>query len=373
MHVTLHLTTGCNLNCRYCYSPPKGHNDMSEDTAFKTIDFIAENYPLNTGIIFFGGEPLMKKELIKNTIAYSKTKSGYFHYKVTTNGILLDTDFLEYANKEGLQVSISIDGNEKAHNTFRKYPNGNGTFDVLNEKIDMLLHFQPYAKVLMTVSPETLIHYADSVEYLLARGFKYLIVSLDFSSKNWNDQYLKELKRQYERISKIYETHILNEKKFYFSPFEMKLASHIRQNNFECYQCHFAKKQLSVAFDGQIYPCVQFVKDGVSNKEYAIGSVEEGIKTDLQNRLYNESKTQAQTCSDCDYNSRCNNKCSCLSWQLTGTINQISPVVCESERILIPIVDKLGERLFAKKSSMFIQKHYNAVYPILSMLEDMHS
>jgi uncharacterized protein len=345
---------------------------MSLQTAFQSIDFIANNYPVNTGIIFFGGEPLLKKDLIKQTIEYSKTKSNYFHYKVTTNGILLDEEFLKYANKAGLQISVSIDGNEKAHNTFRKFPDGKTTFKILDEKTDLLLHYQPYAKVLMTVSPETLIHYADSVEFLLQKGFKYIVVSLDFSSGNWNDSYLKELKRQYERISKIYETHTLDEKKFYFSPFEMKLASHIRQNNFECYQCHLAKKQISIAFDGLIYPCVQFVKDGVSNKEYAIGSVAEGINSNLQNQLYQASKTQPQVCLDCDYNPRCNNKCSCLSWQLTGKLNQVSPVVCESERILIPVVDKLGEKLFGRKSSMFIQKHYNAAYPILSMLEDLH-
>ena len=371
MHVTLHITTSCNLCCRYCYSPPTDRNDMSLQTAFRSIDFIAKKYPINTGIIFFGGEPLLKKDLIREAITYSRTKSGYYHYKVTTNGLLLDTGFLEYANKADLQVSISIDGNEQAHNTFRKFPDGSPTFGILNDKIDLLLQYQPYAKVLMTVSPETLIHYADSVEFLLKKGFKYIIVSLDFSSKNWNDLSLKELKRQYKRLSKIYESHISGEDKFYFSPFEMKLASHIRRNNFECYQCHLAKKQISVAFDGLIYPCVQFVKNGISNREYAIGSVEEGIDEEIQNQLYQESKTQAQSCLNCDYNPRCNNKCSCLSWQLTGKINQVSPVVCETERILIPIVDKLGEKLFKKASPMFIQKHYNAIYPILSMIEDM--
>jgi uncharacterized radical SAM superfamily Fe-S cluster-containing enzyme len=75
---------------------------MTQETAFQSIDFIADQYPINTGIIFFGGEPLLKKDLIKETIAYCKSKEksqeAYFHYKVTTNGILLDEAFLEYAN-----------------------------------------------------------------------------------------------------------------------------------------------------------------------------------------------------------------------------------------------------------------------------------
>lgn len=371
MHVTLHITTGCNMSCSYCYSPPNKRNDMSIGNAFQSIDYIAANYPTNTGIIFFGGEPLLKKDLIKESISYSKTKSNYYHYKVTTNGLLLDEEFLKYANLANLQISISIDGNEQAHNTFRRFTNGTTTFNILEEKIQLLLKYQPYAKCLMTVSPETVSYYYDSIEYLLKSGFKYIIVSLNYAG-NWTDKSLNQLKRQYEKISVLYEKRILKEEKFYFSPFEMKLASHIRQNNFECYQCHLAKKQISISHDGKIYPCVQFVKDGISNTEYSIGTVVGGIDINLQEQMYTDSKKQDINCIDCDYNSRCNNKCSCLSWQLTGELNKVTPIICETERILIPIVDKLGERLYKKGSKMFIQKHYNAVYPILSMIEDMN-
>ncbi|NVN94989.1 MAG: radical SAM protein [Bacteroidetes bacterium] len=371
MHVTLHLTTACNMSCDYCYSSPNNKHFMSQETANKSIDFIANNYPSNTGIIFFGGEPLLMKELIKSTISYSSEKSGYFHYKVTTNGLLLDADFLNYANKVNLQVSISIDGNEHAHNAFRRYADRTPTFEDLKEKVDLLLKYQPYAKALMTVSPETLPYYSSSVEYLLNRGFKYIIVSLNYAG-NWNDKSIKELKKQYKKISKIYEHNIMKEEKFYFSPFEMKLASHIRQENFECYQCHLAMEQISIAHDGSIYPCVQFVKDGMSNKSYSIGNISSAIDEFRKEQLYQESKKPSAICSVCDYNPRCNNKCSCLNWQLSGELNQISPIVCETEKILIPIVDKLGERLFKIGSSMFIQKHYNVIYPILSMIEDMN-
>lgn len=359
------------MSCDYCYSPPEERFDMSLETALQSIDFIVSKYPTNTGIIFFGGEPLLKKDLIQKAIEYAKTKTDNFHYKITTNGVLLDEAFLLYANKVNLQISISIDGHEKAHNRFRKLANRNDSFDMIEEKVKLLLQYQPYAKCLMTVSPETVIYYADSVEYLLNLGCKYIIVSLNYSG-NWKEEDVKELKKQYKKISVNYEKRILKEEKFYFSPFEMKLASYIRQNNFECFQCHLAQKQISVAHDGKIYPCVQFVKDGVSNTQYAIGSVFNGINIETQSQLYEESKKQDQICLVCDYNSRCNNKCSCLSYQLTGELNKVSPVLCETERILIPIVDQLGERLYKKGSNMFIQKHYNAVYPIISMIEDLH-
>jgi uncharacterized protein len=375
MHVTLHITTGCNLSCSYCYSPPVQRNDMTRDIAFKSINFISSFYPYNTGIIFFGGEPLLKKDLIKETIEYAKRKEledhGYFHYKVTTNGLLLDSDFLNYANSSNLQISISIDGTEKAHNVHRTFPSGESTFTNLLGKIELLLRYQPYAKALMTVTPETLLYYSESVDFLTKIGFKYIIVSLNYAG-DWQEKHLMELKNQYKKIAKLYEKYILKEKKFYFSPFEMKLASHIRQGNLECYQCHLGKRQISIAHDGSIYPCVQFVKDGLSNKKYSFGCIDSGIDVNKQNQIYYDSKKQTEICLKCDYNSRCNNKCSCLNWQLTGELNQISPIVCETERILIPIVDKLGEVLYKKRAGMFIQKHYNTVYPIISMIEDMY-
>ena len=369
MHVTLHITTGCNMSCGYCYSPPAKRNDMSRDTAFRCIDFIATDYPVNTGIIFFGGEPLLKKDLIRETIQYAEEKQGYYHYKVTTNGVLLDEEFLKYAGSVKLRISISIDGNRQAHDTFRRFTDGKPTFQVLERKIALLLNYQPYAKCLMTVSPETVPYYADSIAYLVKSGFKYIIVSLNYAG-NWTDHALNELKQQYRRISKLYEQLMMEEKKVYFSPFEMKLASHIRQHNFECYQCHIAQEQISIAHDGKIYPCVQFVKDGISNTAYAIGSVFDGMDCVRQKQLYTASKEQDANCAGCAYNSRCNNKCSCLSWQLTGELNKVTPLICESERILIPVVDKLGERLYKKGAKMFIQKHYNTIYPVLSMIED---
>jgi len=112
------------------------------------------------------------------------------------------------------------------------------------------------------------------------------------------------------------------------------------------------------------------VKDGVCNTDYAMGSIFNGIDSEHQQKMYTTSKEIDSNCIACDYNSRCNNKCSCLSWQTTGELNKVTPLLCESERILIPIVDKMGERLYKKGSKMFIQKHYNSIYPILSMLED---
>src|SRR3989339_1601014 len=100
MHFTLHVTADCNMRCSYCYSPLKNISEMSDETLSNTLDFASTLSPENTGIIFFGGEPLLKRKLIEYAVdecKKRKDKHGYnYHFKITTNGMLLDDCFLEF-------------------------------------------------------------------------------------------------------------------------------------------------------------------------------------------------------------------------------------------------------------------------------------
>jgi uncharacterized protein len=224
----------------------------------------------------------------------------------------------------------------------------------------------------MTVNPDTLDYYYDSVKYFFNKGFKYVLVSMNYGAE-WTDLDLIKLKKEYKKLSKLYEEMTLDEKKFYFSPFEMKIATHIKGEDALCHRCSFGERQLSIAPNGDIYPCIQFVQDTVVNKEeYCIGNVFDGLDEVKRMDLHLRSKVRFSECEECINKFRCNNNCSCLNWQSTGNINTITPFLCESERILIDISDKLAERLYKKKSPMFIQKHYNVMYPFLSILEDQN-
>lgn len=375
MHVTLHITTNCNLNCKYCYSPPPGcGTEMTTDVIDKAIDFSMKEFDKNIGIIFFGGEPLLRKDLIEYAIDRCKRLEKeadykmHFHFKMTTNGTLLDDEFLKYSEKVGLNIGLSIDGNSEAHNMNRVFRHGGGSFEVIEKNLNDLIKYQPYANSLMVITPENVNIYAKSVEYLIERGFKYIIASMNYAGE-WTDEHLEELERQYLILSDLYIKWTLEERKFYFSPFEMKLANYIRGNEDECYTCQLSKRQISIAPDGKIYPCVQFVKDGISNTEFSIGDVWQGFDS-RREHLFAESIAPKSDCKECALKDRCYNTCSCLNWQTTGFINTVSPLLCASEQILIPIVDKLGEELYKRKAPMFIQKQYNTAYPLLSLMED---
>jgi len=377
VHLTLHLTGRCNLRCRYCYAMPHGGGDMSFETVKAAIrhalsEVDRENPGQSLGVIFFGGEPLLMRDLIAKTVRHCRgieAETGQlFHFKITTNGLLLDEEFLTGPDTGEIFVALSHDGVQAVQDAHRIDVNGSGTFDRLSPVIDLLLKHKPYAPVMLVVNPESVQHYAESVQYLFSRGFHYLICSLNYGGA-WDDRTMAELKRQYKLLAKWYEQETLREEKFYFSPFEVKIASHVYPGSCKKERCELGKRQISVAPNGRLYPCVQFVGDGTDD-EYCIGDVFAGVDEAARRRLYEVNAEEKPECAACAVRERCNHYCGCLNRQTTGRIDQVSPVLCAHERIVLPIVDQLAARLFKQRNAMFIQKHYNDLFPLLSLVED---
>jgi uncharacterized protein len=376
MHFTLHLTTGCNLRCRYCYAPRSVREDMSEEVVDRAVDLAAELDPANAGIVFFGGEPLLRRDLVERALCrcdrLQREGHGRFHFKLTTNGTLLDEPFIEQATRSGLHLALSLDGPQAVHDRHRRTAAGEGSFARVQAVVPALLRHQPHAAALLVVTPETAASYASAVDWLFAQGFRYVIASLHYAGA-WSEETVTQLGRQYRRIARLYERRTLRGEKIYFSPFEKKLATHIQGPEAACQRCHFGVRQLSVAPNGDLYPCVQFVQDGRSNGGFAMGDVFRGIDRERQARLHAQSLRRSDACRNCALESRCEHRCSCLNWQATGAVDAVPASLCATEQVLVPIVDRLGERLWARRAPLFVQKHYNAAYPFISGLEDLVS
>jgi uncharacterized protein len=357
------------MSCRYCYVNHEEPVFMSKDTARKAVDLTLKDGRKSNGIIFFGGEPLLCKNIIYDTIEYARWKEKQndcmFYFKVTTNGLLLDKDFMELSLKENIFIALSHDGIQQSHDNYRIDANEKGTFSKLSEKINLLLSNRPYAPVLMVTNPDTAECLVDSVIYLYERGFRYIICSLNYAAP-WAEKDMDILEKQYKRLAEFYFEKTLAEEKFYLSPFEVKISSHINSNSYCHERCELGKKQISVAPDGALYPCVQFVGD----KDYCIGHIDTGINRVIQDRVYDLNEKEKEGCNSCAVRKRCNHYCGCMNKQSTGSIEKVSPVLCRHERLLLPIADKLAEKLFKKRNGMFIQKHYNDMFPVLSMIED---
>ncbi|MCL2677616.1 MAG: SPASM domain-containing protein, partial [Clostridiales bacterium] len=343
---------------------------MSVETARKAVDLAVKNGGKRLGLIFFGGEPLLCRGLIEETVAYAREKAKEdgrekFFHKLTTNGLLLDEAFLRYARENDVFIALSLDGTEKAHDAHRKLAGGGPTHGRVAEAAERLLLSFPYAPALMTVNPDTVQYYCQSVEYLYALGFRYIVCSLNYAA-DWDKTALGELKRQYNEMASFYYEHSVAEDKFYLSPFEVKISSHVHNKTYCHERCELGQHQLSVSPDGGIYPCVQFVGDG----RYQIGGVYNGIDEEARAALYVRNEREKPGCDVCSIQKRCNHYCACLNKQATGSIDAVSEVLCAHERIILPIADRVAARLYKKRSPMFIQKHYNDFYPLISLAED---
>jgi uncharacterized protein len=377
MHLTLHVTSRCNFRCRYCYAAPHQGGDMTWETARAAVDLAAElcrreNPDQSVGVIFFGGEPLLMRDLIAQVIRYCREISSHtaqtFHFKVTTNGSLLDESFLAESPTSEVFVALSHDGVSPAHDAQRVDAGGEGTFARLRPAIDLLLRWKPYAPVMLVTTPETVRYYAQSVRFLFECGFRYLICSLNYGVE-WPRKAVRELEGQYRELARWYEELLGREEKFYFSPFDTKIASHIFPGSCRSERCELGRRQISVAPTGRLFPCVQFVGDG-SDSRFSIGDVQSGIDETRRAALYAENAQEKKSCERCAIRERCNHYCGCLNRQATGSITQVAPLLCAHERIVLDAADRVAERLFRKRNAMFVQKQYNELFPLVSLAED---
>ncbi len=269
--------------------------------------------------------------------------NGTPFYRMTTNGVGLDADFLSYATSRHIAVTFAWDGVGSL------------------QKAELLLRHQPYAAATLTVTPETLPHFADNVKTLYGMGFRYLYTAMD-PGRPWESAHLPQLKRQYRALSSFYREKSRREEKLYLSPFDEKIADRIRQRPI---QCTLGQHRVSVMPDGKLYPCTALCEDA-----YCIGDVTHGIDTAKREQLCAANEQEAAECVGCAIQDRCVHHCACINKCATGSITRPSPFQCAHERILLPIADSLAERLYHERNALFMQKHYNALYPTLSLAED---
>lgn len=367
MNITLHLTNRCNLACKYCYVDKEYPSDMTLNVAKQAIDMGVMSSKDQVGISFFGGEPLLKKELIKEIVSYceeiSSAKNIKFKFNLTTNGILLDAAFAIYAKEKKISMAISHDGIKEAHNINRMDRAGNGSFDKVDSNSTMLLKHHPYASVILVITPNTVTHLYKSILYLFNKGFRYLLVSFDYGAK-WDEKSMELLESQYKRLSTLYYQKSMANHKFYLEPFETKIASYIDNQSFNACRCTLGKGQISIAPDGSIYPCTQLINDPL----LLMGNAHTGITKDIS--YLKDKGPKEETCNQCVIKNRCTYDCSCINKQTTGDINKVSPVLCIHEQMIIMIADKLANQLYKAKNEAFINKHYNNLYSFISVFED---
>lgn len=367
MNLTLHMTNKCNLKCKYCFVP-HGTCSMTFEIAMNAIK-LAMKDGKPTGILFYGGEPLLEKDTIYKIVEATqkiKKETGHeFFYKMTTNGTLLDAAFLKMAGQVNLTIGLSHDGLAQDDN--RLFHDGRGSFDLLEPKIDLLLKHQPYAVGLSVVDPSTVHKAAETVDFLYRKGFKYITVGMNYDRvAPWNNENLRVLFDEYRKMAKLYAKWARNEEKIYLSTFDMKILSHLKGEAYALDRRAASYNQISVGSDGRLYPLSKFVdKSG-----FEIGDVHTGINEARRKEIYEMGSVPMEACQNCAIRTRCNYVYDSIRQRDGQVTTDITPVQCAHERHVTPIVDEVATTLYKEENPLFLHKHYNEWYAALSLIEE---
>ena len=367
MNLTLHITNKCNLNCSYCFVP-HGEISMTREIAYAAIE-LAMKGSKSTGLLFYGGEPLLEKELIYDIVEHNKKitkETGHvFTYKITTNGILLDEEFLKFSQDINMAIGFSHDG--PAQDDCRLFRNKDKTSEVLKDTIPLLLKYQPYAVGLSVLNPTTVHKASDILKFLIDSGFKYISMNVNYcGTAGWTKKHFEVLRKEYKKIAKMYEEWTTAEKKIYFAPFDAKILSHLKGKKYHEDRASMNRDQPSIAPCGTIYPMSKYI----DQTDFAIGDIFSGFDNSKREHFEKKANDMPVSCRECAINKRCNYMFSNLGYNGEDYFPNISPVQCFHEQMITPIADTLAEKLYSKRNALFIHKHYNDMYPIISLSED---
>jgi len=336
----LHIAHTCNLNCSYCFaSQGKYHGEravMSFEVGKRALDFLIENSAArrNLEVDFFGGEPLLNFEVVKELVAYArsieKKHNKNFRFTLTTNGMLIDDDVIDFANKEMSNVVLSLDGRREIHDRFRVDYAGKGSFDRIVPKFQKLVDARGgknyYMRGTFThANPDFL----EDIKVMLDLGFKELsmepVVSAPGDPAELTDEDNLIVMEQYEKLAEL----MLKKQKegdgftFYHYMIDLKDGPCIYKR---ISGCGSGTEYMAVTPWGDLYPCHQFVGDD----KYKLGNIYDGVTNTAAQKEFFECNVYAKPeCRDCWARLYCSGGCAANAYHATGSVKGVYKKGCE--------------------------------------------
>ena len=355
--ICLHVAHGCNLNCEYCFAGKGeyGGEDkglMSLETGKRALDFLIENSGTrrNLEVDFFGGEPLLNWEVCKELVKYGREQekkyNKKFRFTLTTNGILVDDEVIDFCNNEMGNVVLSLDGRKDVHDKLRKTPNGKGSYDLIVDKFKKFADSRGQKDYYIrgtythfnTDFSKDLIHMADL-------GFKELSVEpvVCSPSEPWALQKsdLPVLKEQYEILANEMLRRYRKGEGFTFYHYMIDLDSGpciVKRIS----GCGVGTEYLAVTPSGDLFPCHQFVGEN----KFKLGSIYSGItKPEILEQFKSCNVYSHKECKDCFAKLYCSGGCAANAYHTTGSVNGVYEFGCElhRKRIECAIMLKVAE------------------------------
>ena len=356
----LHIAHTCNLNCSYCFaSQGKYHGEravMSFEVGKQALDFLIANSGTrrNLEVDFFGGEPLVNFQVVKDLVAYArsieKEHNKNFRFTLTTNGLLIDEDVIEFANRECHNVVLSLDGRKEIHDRFRVDYAGNGSWDRIVPKFQQLVEARNgqgyYMRGTFThANPDFL----KDIQVMLDLGFSELsmepVVAAPDDPSALTEEDKAIVMEQYEKLAMLMLDKDREGKPFTFYHYMIDLTGgpciYKRISG-----CGSGTEYMAVTPWGDLYPCHQFVGE----EKFKLGDVWNGVdNAEIQNEFLECNVYARPECRDCWARLYCSGGCAANAYHATGSVKGIYKYGCDLFRkrmecaIMVAIARQLGE------------------------------
>lgn len=352
----LHVSHACNLSCSYCFAGEGRYcgeaSLMNPEVGKRAIDFLIENSGKrkNLEVDFFGGEPLLNWDVVKQIVAYAREKEKShdknFRFTLTTNGVLIDDDVIDFSNREMTNVVLSLDGRKEVHDRLRKTPDGKGSYDVIVPKFKQFVLKRGgkgyYIRGTFTRHNRD---FTNDILHMADLGFSELSMEPVVSKKD--DPYalaekdLLELFLQYERLA----LEMLKRKKegrgftFYHYMLDLSGGPCIYKR---LTGCGSGTEYLAVTPEGTLYPCHQFVGDPA----FMMGDVWNGVTDTRQRDAFSRCNAYSRPeCRECWARLYCSGGCAANAYHATGSIGGVYEFGCSlfKKRIECAVMMKAAE------------------------------
>ncbi len=336
----LHVAHTCNLNCAYCFASQgkyKGERAiMSLEVGKRALDFLVENSGTrhNLEVDFFGGEPLMNFDMLKELVAYArsieKQHNKNFRFTLTTNGLNIDDDVIEFANKEMSNVVLSLDGRKEIHDRFRVDYKGNGSWERIVPKFQKLVQARGgkdyYMRGTFThANPDFL----KDIREMLRLGFTELsmepVVCAAGDPSELTAEDMPIVMKQYEDLARL----MIERRKegrpftFYHYMIDLKAGPCIYKR---ISGCGSGTEYMAVTPWGDLYPCHQFVGD----EKFKLGDIRNGVTNkEIRNEFMSCNVYAREECKDCWAKLYCSGGCAANAYHATGSVKGVYKYGCE--------------------------------------------
>lgn len=355
----LHIAHDCNLSCRYCFAEEGEYHGqrqlMSFEVGKKALDFLVANSGSrrNLEVDFFGGEPLMNFQVVKDLVAYGRMieqqHDKKFRFTLTTNGVLLNDDIMEFANREMDNVVLSIDGRREVHDRMRPFPSKQGSYDLIVPKFQAFADSRNQERYYVrgTFTGNNL-DFSKDVLHLADLGFRQIsvepVVARETDDYAIREEDLEQLFQEYETLAEEMVRRAGTEEDFRFFHFMIDLEGG------PCVAkrlsgCGSGTEYLAVTPEGDLYPCHQFV----GNPKFLMGNVTDGVvNTELRDQFKQCNVYAKDKCRECFARFYCSGGCAANAYNFHGDIRDAYDVGCALQKKRVECAIMIKAALAAK-------------------------